>query len=145
VEEEVMNLLQFASAMGVAQAEIQHGREKAVEDACKLIEQTAKDAMGTYTFGWPPLAASTVERKATGDSPLLETGELQNSIEHRVEHSGNRSDGFIGTDDDKAEWMEVGTSKIPPRPFMGGALEHVANDLPEIFGRTVVKALKGGD
>jgi hypothetical protein len=53
--------------------------------------------------------------------------------------------GCIVTDDEKAEWMEVGTSKSPPRTFMGGALEHVSNDLPEIFGRTVVTALKRGD
>ena len=53
-----------------------------VEKACRMVEKEAKRAIGTYLFEWEPLKPETVARKTTGDSPLLETGELRDSIEH---------------------------------------------------------------
>jgi hypothetical protein len=73
-----------------------------------LVEETAKEALGSYKWGWPRLAESTIERKARGDSPLLETGELRESIEHVVM---GRS-GHVGTNAFQAEWMEFGTTNI---------------------------------
>jgi hypothetical protein len=55
-----------------------------VEQACKMISDTAKDALGTYIFGSAPLAESTIAQKARGDSPLLETGELRDSIHYNT-------------------------------------------------------------
>ena len=66
---------------------------------------------------WPPLKEASVARKATGDSPLLETGELRNSIEKTIGHHV----AWVGSDDDKAVWMEFGTSTIPPRSFIASA------------------------
>jgi hypothetical protein len=58
-----------------------------------LLEDSAKEALGTHEFGWPPLQPETIARKATGDSPLLETGALRDSIKHNVDANGKESGG----------------------------------------------------
>ena len=103
----------FAAALGRIAVALPKAQHEALEEVAVLVETTAKDALGTYKFGWPPLAASTIAQKATGDSPLLETGALRDSIKHYVEEHA----AIIGTNDPHAAFLELGTSKMPPRPF----------------------------
>ena len=49
----------------------------------KAVDEKTKVAVGTYEFGLPPLKPETIERKANGDTPLLETGEMRDSISPR--------------------------------------------------------------
>jgi len=51
------------------------------------------------------------------NTPLRETGELRASIEWNAE--GN--EGYVGSNNDKAVWHELGTARIPPRSFLMGA------------------------
>lgn len=101
-------------------AELERSNHKILERTCVLLEDSAKGALGTYEFGWPPLKPETIARKATGDSPLLETGALRDSITHNVDSNGKEA--AVGTDLDYAKYLEFGTSKMPARPFLGGAL-----------------------
>lgn len=135
----------LASALtGVAVGIDVHMRE-AMEGACKVIEDSAKEAIGTYTFNWPQLAESTqddrVSKGFSANEPLLRTGELQASIEHHVV-SGH--EGYIGTNDPVAKYQEYGTDKIPPRPFLGGAVEAKGEEVAACFGSRAVKAIMGG-
>jgi phage gpG-like protein len=86
---------------------VPHGREE------------AKTAIGTYRLDWPPLKPETVARKARGDTPLLETGELRDSIEHMVAREGTEVVGYVGTNDPIAKYHELATRTIPPRSFLG--------------------------
>jgi hypothetical protein len=52
---------------------------------------------------------------------LLETGELQKSIEHFVQREGTEVVGYVGTNDPVAKSHELGTRTIPPRSFLGEA------------------------
>jgi hypothetical protein len=63
-------------------------QEVCVEKACRMVEKEAKTAIGTYRYDWPRLEPETVARKAKGDTPLLETGELRDSIQHIVGREG---------------------------------------------------------
>jgi hypothetical protein len=74
----------FAAHLLTIEADFQLTREVCVEKACRMVEKEAKTAIGTYLFDWPPLQPETVARKAGGDTPLLETGELRDSIQHVV-------------------------------------------------------------
>jgi hypothetical protein len=76
----------------------------------------------------------------SANDPLLRTGTLRDSIGHVVE--GNV--GYVGTNDKVAPFQEFGTSKIPPRPFLGGALAATEQEIPKIFGRLVGAAIRGG-
>jgi phage gpG-like protein len=87
----------------------------------KAFEKEAKAAIGTYRFDWPALQPETIARITTGDSPLLETGELQASIGHVSGREGGEAVGYVGTNDPVAKYHELGTRTIPPRSFLGEA------------------------
>ncbi len=94
--------------------EMEKGREHSLEKAAAFAEEKAKAAIGTYEYNWTPLAASTVARKGA-DTPLLVDGALRDSYEHTV-ISGDEAE--VGSDNPIAEWQELGTPTIPPRPVL---------------------------
>jgi phage gpG-like protein len=113
----MFTLLGMAAKLAEVAIETEAAIQLVVEESAGLVQEVAKNAMGTYEFGWPELQPETIERKATGDSPLLETGELRHSIEKTIGHHV----AWVGSDEDKAVWMEFGTSTIPPRSFIASA------------------------
>ena len=128
----------LAARLAMAEADVKMATEAGLEKTCQLIEDRAKEAIGNddYIFGWPRLAQSTIDRKGF-ERPLYETGKLKDSIGHLVE--GNV--GYVGTNDPVAPYQEFGTSKIPPRPFLGGALAATEGEIPKIFGSLVGAAM----
>jgi hypothetical protein len=56
------------------------------QEGSKILQDEAVRVLGTYDYGWPLLKPQTIARKETGDSPLLETGDLRDSIERVVQH-----------------------------------------------------------
>jgi HK97 gp10 family phage protein len=112
-----MDIENFTARLGLLHGKI---AAHAPMGAAKAIQTEAKSAIGTYKYGWPKLSPRTVVRKRTGDRPLLETGKLRNSIKIKPGHSM----ATVYSDDPKAGYHEKGTSKMPPRPFMGPAIHH---------------------
>lgn len=110
-----MDILGFVTELAVMQAELEHGHKVALDKAGALLETEAKAVLGSYEYGWPSLTPETIARKATGDSPLLETGELRDSIAHKVVDDKTCD---MGSNNDKAVWHELGTTTIPPRSFL---------------------------
>jgi hypothetical protein len=80
------------------------------------VRDKAQSAIGTYKYGWTPLGPSAVARH--GDSPLLDTSQLRDSITAIVQMSVNGGRAAVGTDQDVGVWQELGTSRIPPRSFL---------------------------
>ena len=134
----------LAARLAMADADVKMAMEAGLEKTCQLIEDRAKAAIGTYDFGWKQLAESTQEQRVAlgflANEPLLRTGQLKDSIGHVVE--GNV--GYVGTNDPVAKYHEYGTSKIPPRPFLAGALAATEAEIPKIFGSAVKAAMSGG-
>jgi hypothetical protein len=146
----MMEMLELAAKLGeivLAQHEMEH---RALEKVGKLVEKRAKAKIGEYQdeagpfVGWAELADSTksdrVNEGFPEDEPLLRTGQMRDSIEHVVIDSEVQ----VGSDSDIAVYQELGTSRIPPRSFLGGA---VADELPaiiDIIGDSAVAALIGG-
>jgi HK97 gp10 family phage protein len=126
----------FATFLAGAAVEIHHSEHEALEKAAVIVETEAKRVIGTYEYGWPPLAPSTLEKKAA-DTPLLETGKMRDSITHSV--SGNEA--RVGSNEDTALWQEMGTVRIPPRPFLQGAVQHKIKEVCDVIGHTVVKVI----
>jgi hypothetical protein len=54
-----MNLLEGAAIFAGMVAEYEESKHKALEKACVIIETEAKHVLGTYEYGWPPLADAT--------------------------------------------------------------------------------------
>ena len=107
-----------------------------LEQAAQRMEELSKAAIGTYDYGWPPLAASTLARKSA-DTPLLETGAMRDSIHHFVD--GRQAQ--VGSDDPKAEWHELGTTKAPPRSFLAAPAAAHRDELAEMMAGSVLHVL----
>ena len=132
------SLTGLATFLTEAMVEMDHAKHEALEKAAKIVEDGSKKAIGTYEFGWPPLAESTLEKKAA-DTPLLETGELRDSIRHEVDGDTAR----IGSDLDYALYQEVGTSRIPPRSCLMQSAVHHRDEIVHEIGQTMVTKLIG--
>lgn len=128
-------------------AEIKPAVEGALKEGAPLIAGIARKKLGEYQpavagFGysfpaWEDLAQSTLDDKERNGwpspSPLLREGQLRESIEAAAV-------GYtlaVGTNDPVAKWQEYGTSKMPPRPFIGPAL---IEGIP-IVGKLIARAM----
>ena len=135
-----MDLLGLAMRMAVVESELRLAHEASVAQACALLAEQCRLVLGTYTYGWPPLQPTTIARKATGDSPLLETGELRASIEWNADER----QGYVGSDNPKMVWHEWGTSRVPPRPVLGPSIEAARPAVEKMFGK-IAAAVASGD
>lgn len=143
-----MDLEQFARELSSASASISTGLEAGFRVIVKEIEETAKEEIGVYqpAFGpfeaWAPLAESTkADRVRLGyseDEPLLRSGELRDSIQSEVVGLA----AIIGTKSEIGLWQEVGTDRIPPRPFIGPAYVRKIDPLLEAIGLTISRGFK---
>ena len=134
----------LAAHLATIEADMKLTEEVCVEKACRMVEKEAKTAIGTYRFDWPRLEPETVARKARGDTPLLETGELRDSIEHVVEREGAEVVGYVGTNDPIAKYHELGTRHIPPRSFLGEAAMRQEHKIHKMMERTIAATFDRG-
>ena len=125
-----MNLFQAAALFTGIAVEMDHIKHHCLDEGSKILQEEAKRELGTYQPGWPRLKPATIARKSTGDSPLLETGELRDSIQREVQQHV----AYIGSNNKKALFHEFGTSRIPPRPFLGTAAALKTSEIGEMFG-----------
>ncbi|HHL2824781.1 TPA: hypothetical protein ACQ431_003012 [Citrobacter murliniae] len=113
------------------------------------IRDRAKEKLGTYQEAsggfpeWAQLAESTQDQRAragyTPDEPLLRSGELRDSITTRADGNGS----ITGTALDIGLWMETGTEKVPPRPYLGPAAEEEVHKIG-IIAAPLIKTLFRG-
>jgi phage gpG-like protein len=135
----VFTVLGFVKHLAVLEADMRATEHAIIMKACIMVSNAAKEALGSYEFGWPALKPETIARKVRGDSPLLETAELKNSIQWNA--SGNV--GHVGTDLDKGVWMEFGTSRIPPRSFLAAAAQQQEDLIHKMAVKAVISVMRG--
>lgn len=127
-------------------ARMQH----ALAQAAILVRDEARAEIGHYQGAagpfrsWAPLAEATkrdrVRKGYKEDEPLLRRGDLRNSIGWRVL---DRHSVQIGSDSRIAVWQELGTRKIPPRSFLGGAAARKEREVVQILGQQFHAHLSG--
>jgi hypothetical protein len=66
-----MELLEFVGLLGFAVAEIEHGNREALDQAGQIVEDAAKEAMGTHTCSAGRRRHQTIARKSIADSHRL--------------------------------------------------------------------------
>jgi phage gpG-like protein len=154
METALMTLTQFAAAIVAMVAKAEEETNRALEAAARLVEKEAKAEISTYQnaagpfAAWEPLAQTTLDgwgghpgKIALGyappDNPLLREGDLRASIHHTV---GAR-EAVIGSESMIAVYQELGTNKIPPRSFLGGAMVRKTPEVLALCGKGAVRAL----
>jgi hypothetical protein len=139
------SLKEFSSALIGGAVAVEIWREHSLEKACKKVKGEAQRVIGTYDYGWPQLAESTQEeRKRLGfppNEPLLRTGEMRDSIEYTVDRV--ELEGYVGSNDPIAVHQELGTSRIPPRSFLGGAARAKEDEIHEEISKGLHLTLMG--
>lgn len=145
----LLSLLGFAEHIGRLIAEAAIEEHEILEHAAKVIEKEAKAEIGNYQnqagpfSAWAELADSTkrdrVNKGYSDDEPLLRDGDLRDSIEHTV----TDHEAHIGSDSPIAEYQELGTDRIPPRSFLGGAAFRKAPEIAEFAGTEMTAFLSG--
>lgn len=143
-----MDLDVFARELSFASGKIAAEIEIGFHLIVKEIEETAKEEIGVYQpavgpfEAWAPLAESTkadrVRSGYTEDDPLLRSGELKNSIESEVVGLA----AIVGTKSEIGLWQEMGTDRIPPRPFIGPAYVIKIDPLMNAVGRAIFRGFR---
>jgi len=137
------SLLGFAAELTAIERDIQASGPMIVERACQMVQKKAKRAIGKEHELWAPLAQSTIaDKQAHGfptPKPLLRTGELRDSIEYTV--AGN--EGAVGSNLDRAVWLEMGTSRMPPRSFLRSSAISSEDKIARMATAVTVAAFEG--
>lgn len=107
------------------------------------VAKTAAGYLGTYQPGWPPLKPETITRKVAGDTPELETGLMRGRTSADVVEPipGATLTIEVGSAVPYAVDQELGTSKIPPRPFLTLALTEREETLEDAVDLAVDRAI----
>jgi phage gpG-like protein len=134
----VMSILEFVAKTKAIEHDMKEVSHAIVARACEMVCAEAKRVIGEGYFFWPALSPETLAHKMM-NTPLLETGELRESIGWTAE--GN--EGHVGSNNDKAVWHELGTSKIPPRSFLMGAAMHMEPAIHAMAARAVMAVMLG--
>ncbi|MFH5067225.1 phage virion morphogenesis protein [Enterobacter cloacae complex sp. 2024EL-00215] len=143
-----VSLADLSSILEMAAANIKVEADLAVLAIATEIRESAKEKIGHYQgashgfAAWAPLTQATMDQRVrlgySANNPLERSGELRDSISMRVDGNG----AIIGTSMDIGLYMENGTEKSPPRPYLGPAAAEVSDRLGEIFSPHVRKAFK---
>lgn len=152
-----MNAKEFTSIGGFVahlvarEAAVVLAMRAGLQTVANAVRDTAKSEVGHYQpaigqFGaWPELADSTkadrVAKGFTENDPLLRSGDLRDSIKNEV----HAFDAVIGSESDIAKYQELGTEKIPPRPFLGPAVLHNEHEIKRVLGAALVAGLVGSE
>jgi HK97 gp10 family phage protein len=116
-------------------------------DACVVVRQRAIDSMrepksgrvyDTYFYRDTQGRIRPVGKRgkphqasAPGEPPAIDIGELVQSITFEISEGGKV--GAVGSDKKHGLYMEYGTSKVKPRPWLKPAFENSKDKITEIF------------
>lgn len=141
----MMSCAEFSRKLELAALKNKAGLEAPTAAVMVIAEAQAKETIGTYRWGWTPLAESTKsdrERKGFApDEPLERTGALRDSIQHMTAPTATGAEGVLYSDDIIALYQEMGTATIPARSFLYGSLYRSLGDIDRLFNSYALKLL----
>ena len=119
--------------------------KKFVRVACAEVERQAKTLMRDTVVDMEKTYGKRGHHPSLpGNAPAPDTGTLMRSITHEVKQEGNEVIGLVGStlrNPDYPKFLEYGTSKMKPRPWLSTALEKSHSFMIEAFQ----KIMKGED
>lgn len=119
---------------------------KFVLTAVQQLETTAKLLMTDTPVNTDVTYARGHHPSIEGEAPAVDTGRLRASVTHDVEQDGNEVRGNVGsvqTVPPYGLYLEYGTSKMKPRPWLSQAVIHDETLIHEMYNEIVGKATEG--
>jgi hypothetical protein len=146
-----LSMAQWCRELERQVATIKPAAALALNEIGEAVQERAKEKIGEYQGAvppfraWAPLAESTILSKthegyAPPDNPLLDTGEMRESISHEVA-------GLVlavGSPSEIAKYQELGTVKMPPRSFLGASMMESLPVAEKVLGEAMKDVLSGG-
>lgn len=131
--------------LGLLDVNLAQNLNSAVKDAAFIIEATAKKKIShgsrtgrvyrLYRGGQRPIIHKA---SAPGEPPKTDTGRLVNSI--RTNFYALRAE--IGSDVKYSAFLETGTSKMQPRPWLESSLDENSSKVKALFDNAIKESLK---
>ncbi len=112
----------MAAALVKRGENVGNNMQKAVEYACLKVEIQAKLETTPGRYAGP-----------FDGPPHVRTGDLRASIDHKVGREGDKVVGYVGTPFAYGRYLELGTSKMHPHPFLTPSLEKNRADILAII------------
>ncbi len=74
------------------------------------------------------------QASAEGEAPASATGGLRQSVKTEVESKGKKVTGSVGTELEYGKHLEIGTSRMKPRPWLRRSFEKASPKAKDILG-----------
>jgi len=134
---------------------------RAMNTAALIVERDVKKSFGSGGSGYmPSKRGGKIHWSSAPDNPPnVDLGALRASMAHAVINKKSSITGFVGVDDQKllmevkkrrsrrkikvssmqpyGVWLELGTSKTEPRPFLRPALRRNSKKILNIFKKAL--------
>jgi len=114
----------------------------AVAKSCIQIENTAKRAMTNATLNMDISYGKRGHNPSVpGSAPAVDSGTLRRSVTHTVVEYGGKVEGAVGsiiTDPPYGAYLEHGTSKMQPRPWLIPSLDQNRDNIKKNMKDAVV-------
>lgn len=147
-----LSFKEFSEYLGKIAPHVEEETTKAIELCCQKVRSDIQESMtkternmnkSYYTHNktkphYPSLP---------GNPPAPDTGNLRNSIRYEVHAEPRSPYGVVGTtqkDPPYGQYLEYGTSKVAPRPWLRPAMEKNNEWIRKSIAKAVVRGLKGG-
>lgn len=136
---------EFIKELSQKQKQVETDIGKALAESCALVQSTAIKSMRD-TITDPNRAYYTHNKSIphhpsiAGNPPAVDTGTLRRSITYKVDEK--EMVGYVGStilNPPYGAYLEYGTSRMKPRPWLRPALEKSLPKIKELF----LNALKG--
>ena len=126
--------------------EATQNEKKFVTVACAEIERQAKTLMRDTAVDMEKTYGKKGHHPSLpGNAPAPDTGTLMRSITHEVREENGEVVGVVGStlrNPDYPKFLEFGTSKMKPRPWLSTAIEKSQNFMTQAF-QTIMKGEDG--
>ena len=110
----------IVSHVGECKQALQRQLDRAAEIIAGALESNAKREITTAVYDTP-------------ERGYVRTGNLRNSITGQKAHDGGDTVVIVGTNVEYAAYVELGTYKMAPRPYLRPAVERHASQYREIL------------
>jgi HK97 gp10 family phage protein len=135
-----MSPIEFQVEMRRRAAMLDSDTGRAVANACTLVERTAKQGMKSTEID----ASKVYHRGSISHSPSVEfdypaidTGRLVQSVTHDISQEDGKVVGRVGTPVVYGAYLEFGTSKMSPRPWLKPSLAKNRDAIHALFMHAV--------
>lgn len=148
-----MTFEEFSNFINERAESINDNLEKAMNICGEKIRSDIQDSMShtprNMDVGYHTGSKTKIHHPSLPENPPApDTGNLRQSIRYEVNNEYNRVVGIVGStqkNPDYAFWLEWGTSKMAPRPWLRPAMRKNNQFIKNTIAKAVVNSLTGGN